>query len=151
MRTADGNQIRDFLGQKRLAVIGVSRNSKDFSRGLFHEFLERGYDAVPVHPDLQEVDGRRCFHRPQDISPPIDAALLMTSPAVTDEVVKDCAEAGINHIWMYRGSPPAIGYCRSKGLNVIADECPLMFFRDASFLPHRLHGLIRKIAGTYPK
>ena len=50
--TADGNQICNFLGHKRLAVIGVSRNSKDFSRVLFHEFLKRGYDAIPVHPDL---------------------------------------------------------------------------------------------------
>jgi predicted CoA-binding protein len=151
MRTADGPQIRDFLRHMRLAVIGVSRNSKDFSRTLFQEFIERGYDAIPVHPDLEAVEGRPCFHRPQDISPPIDTALLMTSPAVTEQVVKDCAEADIDRIWMYRASPAAVEYCRSKAIDVIADECPLMFFRDAGFFPHRLHGLIRKIAGTYPK
>jgi uncharacterized protein len=42
--------IRDFLAHKRFAMVGVSRQPKDFSRSLFHEFLNRGYEAVPVNP-----------------------------------------------------------------------------------------------------
>ena len=57
-------QIQDFLGRKRLALVGVSRDPKDFTRALFGELSRREYDVVPVNPEVIEVDvprdGRRC-------------------------------------------------------------------------------------------
>jgi hypothetical protein len=41
-------RIEDFLSQKRLAVVGVSRQPEDFTLGLFRESCRRGYDVVPV-------------------------------------------------------------------------------------------------------
>ena len=43
-------RARAFLATRRFAVVGVSRNEKDFSRYLLRELLARGYDAVPVNP-----------------------------------------------------------------------------------------------------
>jgi predicted CoA-binding protein len=148
--------IQDFLGQRRFAVVGVSQKPKDFSRALFHEFLERGYDAVPVNPAAQEIEGRRCFARMQEISPPVDAVLLMTSPAVTDAVVRDCAAAGVKRVWMYRAvgkgavSDDAVAFCRLNGISVIPGECPFMFLPGGSWF-HRFHGFVRHIAGAYPQ
>src|ERR1017187_7078098 len=72
--------VQDFLGQKRLAVVGVSRKPDDFSRKLFCELRDRGYDVVPVNPEVDEIDGKKCFAHLQDVQPPVDGALLMTSP-----------------------------------------------------------------------
>jgi len=94
--------IENFLAHKRIAMVGVSRESKDFSVTLFKELRRRGYEVVPVNPKTSEVLGQPCFARVQEIQPPVEAALLMTSPDVTDEVVHDCAEAGIRRVWMYR-------------------------------------------------
>ena len=85
---------RDFLAQRRIAFVGVSRNPRDLSRALFRELRGRGYDLVPVHPELPSVDGVPCAKQVQEIKPPVDGALLMTAPAVTDRVVRDCAAAG---------------------------------------------------------
>jgi uncharacterized protein len=110
--------VDEFLAQKRIALVGISREPKDFSVTLFEELCRRGYDVVPVNPNTAEVLGRRCYARVQDIRPPVEAALLMTSPTVTDSVVKDCAEAGIRRVWMYRAagkgavSPEAVQFCR---------------------------------------
>jgi len=71
--------IEDFLAQKRIAMIGVSRNPKDFSSALFEELRKRGYDMVPVNPRVSAVLGQPCYARVQDIQPPVDAALLMTT------------------------------------------------------------------------
>ena len=149
--------IEDFLAQKRIAVVGISRQPKSFSAALFKEVSRRGYDVVPVNPRVSEVAGRRCFARVQDIQPPVDGALLMTSPEITDAVVKDCAAAGIRRVWMYRAggrggavSPQAVQFCQERGMQVIAGQCPFMFWRDAGAL-HRLHGFIRKITGHYPR
>ncbi len=147
--------IHDFLAQKRIAMVGVSREPKTFSMMLFEEFCRRGYDMVPVNPMTPQVLGHHCFAHVQEIHPPVDAALLMTSPAITEQVVRDCAQAGIWRVWMYRAggqgavSDKAVDFCRAHGIEVVPGECPYMFWRDAS-AGHRLHGFVRKITGRYP-
>jgi hypothetical protein len=148
--------IDDFLGQKRIAMVGVSREPRSFSITLFEELCRRGYDVVPVNPNTPEVLGRRCFARVQDIQPPVDGAMLMTSPAVTDTVVSDCAEAHILRVWMFRAagkgavSVRAVAFCRERGITVIPGQCPFMFLPDAAGF-HRFHGFLRKITGRYPR
>jgi predicted CoA-binding protein len=147
--------LDDFLAQKRLAIVGVSRRSGDFSRELFREFRKQGYDPVPVHPIAAEIEGARCFPRVQDVQPPVDTVLLMTPPGATAIVAMDCIAAGVKRVWFYRGAgtrainEQAIEHCRAAGLQVIPGECPMMFFPRAG-LVHRFHGWIKKVRGTYP-
>lgn len=147
--------IEDFLAQKRIAMVGVSRKMQDFSVLLFKELRKRGYEVVPINPNASDILGKRCFARVQDIRPPVDTALLMTSPSVTETVVEDCAEAGMRRIWLYRAggdgavSPKAVQFCQERGIQVIPGECPLMFLPGNGF--HALHGLVRKITGNFPK
>lgn len=147
--------IEDFLAQKRIALVGISRDPKNFSVMLFEEFSRRAYEVVLVNPHVPELFGQRCFPRVQDIQPPVEAALLMTAPEITDLVVKDCAQAGISRIWMYaaggKGSVnrQAVRFCQQRGIRVVPGQCPFMFLRDVGAV-HRLHGLFRKVIGTYP-
>lgn len=148
--------IQDFLTLKRFAFVGVSRRPNDFSRTLFREFLKRGYQPVPVHPGAEDLEGQRCFARLQEISPPVEAALLMTPPAVTDTLVEDCAAANITRVWMFRGAgrgaatPGAIKFCEAHGISVIPGECPFMFLPGEAWF-HRMHGFVRRITGAYPR
>jgi len=148
--------IEDFLAQKRLAMVGVARNPKDFSRGLFRDLCRRGYDMVPVNPMMSELDGQPCYSRVQDIAPPVDGALLMTPPTVTQGVVRNCLAAGITRVWMHRGggtgavSQEAIDFCREKGIRVVAGYCPYMFLPTTPFF-HRVHGFFMKLSGGYPQ
>jgi predicted CoA-binding protein len=154
--TATLEIIEDFLAQKRIAMIGASRDPKDFSSALFQELLKRGYDIVPVNPKGSEVMGRPCFARVQEIRPPVDTALLMTTPEVTDAVIPDCAAAGIRRIWMYRAggkgavSEKALAFCQEHGIKVVPGQCPFMFLPGIGGI-HKFHGFLRKIFGTYPK
>jgi predicted CoA-binding protein len=143
-----------FLTHRRLAVVGVSRDPRDFSRTVVAELSRRGYDVVPVNPANQLGGGRSAsgafIRRLQDIVPPVEAALLMTPPAVTSEVVKDCAEAGIRHVWMHQGvgrgaaSPAAIAFCESHGISVVSGACPLMYLPETGFV-HRAHRWCREV------
>jgi len=147
--------IRRFLALKRLAVVGVSRLGNDFTRTLFRELRQRGYDLVPVNPAVTEVDGIPCAARIEDISPPVEGALLLTSPGVTDQVLEGCLQSGIRHVWLYRAagagavSPAAIGFCESHGIAVVGGECPFMFLPQTGWL-HRAHGFCRKLFHSYP-
>jgi len=148
-------QIDQFLSHRRFAAVGVSRNPKDFTRVVVGEFEQCGYEVVPVNPGASEINGQPCFARVQDVNPPVSAVLLLTPPAMTEQVVQDCHAAGVTHVWMYRGggvgavSNAAVAYCDERGIEVIAGECPLMFLPNPGF-PHRVHGLIRKVLRTYP-
>ena len=149
-------EIDDFLAVKRLAVVGVSRNPKDFTRSLFREFRRRGYDAVPVNPGMADVEGVRCYANVQDIEPRVDAALLLTPAAMSERVVRECDAAGVRRVWLYRAagagavSPGALKLCQDRGIPVVAGECPFMFFPGTQW-PHRLHACCRKLFGRYPK
>ncbi len=148
--------IEDFLAQKRIAIAGISRDPASDSARLFEELCRRGYDVVPVNPNAAEAQGRRCFARVQDIQPPVQAVLLMTSPEGTEAVVHDCAEAGIRRVWMYKAmgkgsvSAKALAFCQERGIQVVPGQCPFMFLPGAE-TGHRLHGFIRKITGRFPR
>lgn len=148
--------IEDFLAQKCIAVIGVSRNPNEFSAALFQELQKRGYDMVPVNPKASEVLGLPCFARVQDIQPPVDAALLMTSAKVTDAVIFDCAAAGIPRVWLYSAgnkgavTEKAVQFCKEHGIQVVPGQCPFMFLPGSGGV-HKFHGFIRKITGRYPR
>jgi predicted CoA-binding protein len=86
--------VQDFLGLYRIAMVGVSRYPKDFSRSLFREMCNRGYDVVPVNRVATEIDGRECFQCLQAIRPAVEGVLVMT-PLETLRVAQDCAETGI--------------------------------------------------------
>jgi uncharacterized protein len=137
--------VQEFLSSRRIALVGFSRNPKDFSRMLDAQLRERGYEVVPVQPEATELDGRRVFPRVGAVEPPVEAALLLVPPAQAEAVVRDCLEAGVHRVWFHRGggkgsaSPEAISLCRSAGVEPVLDLCPMMALPGASW-PHRLHG-----------
>lgn len=148
--------IDGFLSHHRIAMVGVSRNPEDFSRILFRELCGRGYDVVPVNPLTAKMEGRACFARMQAIDPPVEGVLLMTPPAQTEQVVHDCAEAGVRDVWMHSGgghgsvSPAAVAFCREHGMKVVEGQCPYMFLPETEFF-HRAHGFLLKVIGRYPR
>ena len=147
--------VDEFLGLKRLAVIGVSSNPRDFTRSLFHALQQRGYELVPVNPKAVEIEGVPAVAHVAD-APPVEGALLLTKPAVTAQVVRECNDAGIRHIWMHRGggtgavSAAAVEFCASHQMAVVEGECPFMFLPNAGF-PHNAHAFCRKLIGRLPK
>jgi len=147
--------IEDFLAEKRLAVIGVSRNPRHFSRRLFAELLRRGYDAVPVNPKAEQIEGLPCYPQVGQIQPPPAAALLMTPARASAQAVEECAQAGIRKVWLYRAvgrgavSPAAAALCEARGMEAVVGLCPYMFLPGSSPV-HRIHGWILKLGGSYP-
>jgi predicted CoA-binding protein len=152
---ASKKTIDSFLSCRRIAVVGVSRDPKDFSRAVFRAFVERGYDAVPVNAAGGEVAGCAVASRLGEVWPPPEAALLMTPPASTDTVVRECADAGVTRVWMHRGggrgavSPEAVAFCRERGIDVVDGECPLMFLSGSGWV-HGVHRLFKRLGGRLP-
>jgi predicted CoA-binding protein len=154
-RASQRSLIDEFLRLRRIALVGVSRDPRDLSRAVFKELRRRGYDVVPVHPGIGDLEGVRVFPGVREVAPPVDGALLMTPPPATEEVVRDCAAAGISRVWMHRGvgrgavSDAAIAFCHERGIAVVEGACPFMFLPRAGFV-HRTHGFFARLFGHHP-
>jgi predicted CoA-binding protein len=147
--------INDFLAQKRIALVGASRNPKDFNARVFRDLRSLGYDVVPVNPGAKEIEGVPCYECVQEIQPPVGAALVMTKAETAATIVNDCWEAGIKRVWLYRASgkgavsPAAVDFCKQNGISVVPGFCPYMFLPGAAWV-HRMHGALLKITRAYP-
>jgi len=147
MHTSTIEEARVFLRAKRIAVVGLSRDEKDFSHGIARALTARGYDVAAVNPAVADA-GRGWFARVQDVSPPPDAALLLTSPGQTERVLRDCVEAGVKRVWLHRGagpgaeSPGTLAFCAKHGIDAVHGLCPFMALPDVG-LGHRVHAFFR--------
>jgi predicted CoA-binding protein len=144
--------IDEFLAQKRLAIVGASRNAKKFGSVVRRELSAKGYQVLPVHREAETIDNQPCVRSLADLSGQVDGLVLVTPPAETTRLVKEAAAAGIRRVWMQQGaeSDEAIRYCEANGIAVVHHECIIMFAEPVGF-GHRLHRGILKLVGRLPK
>jgi predicted CoA-binding protein len=131
----------EFLGNKRIAVTGVSsRKPKEHgSNTVYKRLRDRSYDVFPVNPNADEVEGAVSYHDLKSIPGGVDAVVIATAPDKAEDTMRECVELGIRHVWMHRGpgagsvSATATAFGREHGITVIDGGCPLMFEPTADF------------------
>jgi hypothetical protein len=145
-------RVTDFVSQRKLAVVGVSRQGKKFGNLAFRELKAKGYMLFPVHPQAETVQGKRCYPSLAALPEPVDGVLVIVPPAETEKVVREAAAAGIKRVWMQQGpeSPEAIRFCQENGISAVHGECILMFAEPAAWY-HRAHRWVWKLLGRSPK
>jgi len=129
-----------FLANRRIAVTGVSRTPKTHgSNTVYRRLRERGYEVFAVNPNAEEAEGDRCYPDLGSIPGGVEAVVIGTRPETAERTMRECAELGIQHVWMHWGagassvSPAATAYGREHGIAVIDGGCPLMFGPTADF------------------
>lgn len=156
MRPATLSQIEEFLKQKRIAMVGISRNPKDYTRNLFSELKRLNYEITPVNPNTDEIEGLKCFKSVNELQPAPDAVMIFTVKTPLETIVDECIKAGVSHIWIHNMTREKeqknriYDVCIRNGRNVIIDFCPFMFLSESGFI-HKFHGFCMKITGSYPK
>lgn len=144
--------VEDFVAQRKLAVVGVSRSGKKFGNWAFRELRSKGYQLFPIHPSAETIEGDRAYPRLTALPEPVDGVLIVVPPVETEKVVRDAAAAGIRRVWMQQGaqSPEAIRFCEENGISAVHGECILMFAPKPAWL-HRAHHWVWKILGKLPR
>ena len=147
--------INDFLAQKHIAIVGVTRDPKGWGRTLYDEFKKRGYDTYAVNP-ARAISGIQCYGNLRDLPKKPDGVLLAVPPNVTDQVVREVAELGIPRVWMHRGaggtgavSAAAIQFCKEKNIATVYGVCPFMYLKPRG-IGHALHYAFAKWLGHLP-
>ena len=79
--------VRTFLAGHRIAVVGASERKDSFGRAVCRALVDHGYDAVPVHPDEGEVEGRTCYATLSAVPDRLDGVIVMVPPCPDPEVL----------------------------------------------------------------
>jgi predicted CoA-binding protein len=147
----------DFLGKKRIAVTGVSRNAASHgSNAVYKRLRARGYTVFAVNPNADQVEGDTCYHELSAIPGGVEAVVIGTRPDHAEATMRECAALGIKQVWMHRSfgggsvSAAATAYGRGQGITVIDGGCPLMFEGAADGF-HKVLGFVCTLTGKAPR
>lgn len=147
---------REFLAQKRIAVVGVSRNPEEAANFVFRKLRASGREVFAVNPRADVVEGARCYSALRSIPDGVDAVVVFTPASASASVVQECADLGISYVWLHRSlgagsvSSEAIEVARQNGITLIAGACPAMYCAPVD-LPHRCMRWVLDFAGRLPR
>lgn len=150
--------VRDFLAQKRIAVVGVSDKRETGCNLAYRKFKEAGYTVSAVNPHLASFGGDPCYPDLKSVPEKPEAVFILANPGVSEQVVRECVDLGIQHVWMHciLGTKPglaagmtsvsaeAVRLCRENGIAVIPGACPNQFLK-----PDFGHAAMRVMFGAF--
>lgn len=144
--------VDGFLAHKTLALVGASRRGRKFGNTVLKDLTQKGYEVIPVHPEVAEIDGVPCAPSLAKLPKRVGGVILVVPPSQTEKLVEEAAQAGIDRVWMQQGaeSAAAVHFCGEHGIDEVHGECILMFAEPAGFI-HRAHRWINKVCGKLPK
>ncbi len=120
-------QVQDFLKRENtFAVVGVSRNPEKYGHRVFMYLKNAGYKVYPVNPNIDNIDDSiRCYSSLKELPVRPDVVITVVPPEVTEAIVNEAAELGIDRIWMQPGSESekAAEYCRDKNIRFVQGTC----------------------------
>lgn len=147
---------KDFLAQKRIAVVGVSRQPNQAANFIFRKLRGAGHEVIPVNPRAAELEGVTCYPDLKAIPGGVTAVVVSTPPAAAEAVVRECADLGILRIWLHRSfgqgsvSDGAVRVAQERKLTLIPGGCPAMFCEPVD-LGHKCLRWFLKVTGGLPK
>lgn len=120
--------IKEFMAQKRFAIVGATNNTKKYGYEIFKNLRSRGYEVYPVNPRLKELEGIKCYPSLADIPVKVDVVDFVVPPEVTETTLKECKRLGLDYIWLQPGSESeaAIAFCHENNLKVVHDVCVML-------------------------
>jgi predicted CoA-binding protein len=156
MSTVD-TLVHDFLAQKRIAVVGVSDKRETGCNLGYRKFKAAGYTVFAVNPHINTFEGDPCYPDLKSLPQKPDGVFILANPKVTDQIVQQCVDLGVTHVWMHcmmgtkpglaanmtSVSPEAVRLCQENGITVIPGSCPNQFLQ-----PDFGHKMMRVIMRT---
>jgi hypothetical protein len=138
------------LAQQVIAIAGVSRKPAKFGNTLYKELRKKGISLIPVHPELQNFEGEKCYSSVEELPSNVTALLVCTKPEKAVEIVESALKRGITNIWLQQGSenPHLLLLAQNEENNIITGHCMLMFAKPDGM--HKFHRFLLKLFGKYP-
>ena len=64
--------VDEFLAQRNLAIVGVSRGGKKFGNTIYKELRAKGYHVIPINLHADAIEGDQCYPSVSAVPEPVD-------------------------------------------------------------------------------
>ena len=120
--------VEDFINQRLWAVVGASTDYTKYGNRIFRDLREAGYTVYGVNPRGGEIEGQELYPSLSDLPEKPAVVDTVVPPALTEEIVRQCAELGLTRVWMQPGSESqaAIQFCQEHGIRVVHHACAMV-------------------------
>ncbi len=144
--------VKELIELKNFAVVGVSRSGKNFGNKIFKDMAEKGFNMFAVNSNGGQWEEVTLYTGLDTLPEPVDAVITVVPPEVTEQIVRQAHDLGINYIWMQVGSESsdAIRFCEENDIHFIANQCILMYAPPVTG-SHKVHSWFWKLFGKYEK
>lgn len=131
--------IREMLGAKTIAVVGLSEDPGKPSNYVSVYMQRAGHRIVPVNPGLNgaQVLGETSYASLRELPVRPDVVNVFRLPKAIPAIVDEMIELGLKNIWVQQGivNLEAARRAEEAGIRVVMDRCIMV--------EHRMHGVAR--------
>ncbi|MCX7163432.1 MAG: CoA-binding protein [Betaproteobacteria bacterium] len=116
---------RVLLGNRVIAVVGLSPDWNRPSYFAAKYMLEHGYTIIPVNPRATEILGQKCYPDLAAIPVGVDLVDVFRKPGEAMPITDQAIRIGARCLWLQLGviNHEAAGKAAAAGLDVVMDRC----------------------------
>ena len=120
-------QIRKFYSLKNIAVVGMSKNPEKAAHYVTKYLADKGYTVIPINPTADEILGKKCYQKINEVSEPIDIVDVFRPSDQVMPVVEEAIKKKPKVIWLQEGihNQKAEDLARKAGIEVVFNRCML--------------------------
>lgn len=120
--------IEEFINQRVWAIVGASKDVTKYGNQIFRDLRAAGYTVYGVNPRGGEIEGQKLYPSLNDLPEKPAVVDLVVPPAITEEIVRQCAQLNLQRVWMQPGSESeaAIRFCQKHDIKLVHDTCAMI-------------------------
>ncbi len=121
------DQIRNFLSMRKVAVIGMSKNSSKAAHYVPQYLSDNGYDIKPVNPTTDQILDKKCYSSVSEIAEEVEIIDVFRPSEQVLSIIHDAIKKKPKVIWFQEGihNSEAEELARKEGINVVFNRCML--------------------------
>ncbi len=114
--------------EKKIAIVGASRNRTKFGNKAVRAFMEKGYRVFPVHPSETEVEGQPVYRSVLEIPERVALASFYIPSLIGLKVIEEVAQKeGMRIVYLNPGSESEELIRKGHALGLeIRDTCSIV-------------------------
>ena len=120
-------EIKQVFSLKKVAVIGMSKDSAKAAHFVPKYLSEQGFDITPVNPNATEILGKKSYQDISSLDHPIDIVDIFRPSEDVLPFVADAIKIKPKVIWLQEGihNSEAEELARNNGIMIIFNRCML--------------------------
>lgn len=120
-------QIRSILQLKKVAVIGMSKNSSKAAHYVPKYLDDQGFEIIPVNPTAERILDKKCFSDVSDVPDQIDIIDVFRPSDQVMSVIENAIKKKPKVIWLQEGihNEKAEQMVKDAGIDVVFNRCML--------------------------